>query len=188
MTDQVTISTSDELRRTLAQASRIALDLMVSYQKEEGEPSDSQADAKLDSLVALRTDLTFREASLAKAFNGAQINCTATTDLRLKAYAGGRTIGNTSVVVANPTRNLVDNRYLRPRNDLFKSPGRKFEWGAGQRNKGLQLAVSILADFAGDEYALANYEKFWQTVIRNLPAQAWRIMGDQMLAWTNDHP
>ena len=190
MTDHVTIPTSEQLRRTLSEASRIASDIIDSYRSAHSpQPSDSKTNAKLEFLEGLRTDLSFREASLANAFNGAHPTDTAPGHaLQLKAYAGSQLIGGTSVVVATATQNLLDNRYLRPRKDLLKSSGRTFAWGNSQKGKGLQLALSILADFAGDDYALANYETFWQSVVRNLPANAWRITGDQILAWTNDHP
>lgn len=189
MSDQVALPTSAQLRHTLAEASRIASSLISSYATPDMTPSHHPTiTARLDFLQGLKTDLAFAEASLLKAFTALHPEQSSTLPATFKSYKGNRTIGGTSVVVSTPSPNLLDNRYLKLRKDLLQSPGKTFAWGNTQRLKGLQLAVTILADFVDDSYALATYETFWENVIRDLPAQAWCITGEHLLAWTQDHP
>lgn len=189
MTDQFNITTSEQLRRTLSEAARLSQELLDTYQaRADGNPHDVTTKARTDFLQDLRTDLTFREASLASAFNGAEPGDHSPRPFPMKTYSGNLTVGGTFVVVATAGTNVIDNNYLSLRKDLLPTQGRTFAWGPSNRAKGEALALALLADFAGDDYALARYQLFWQSVVRTLPPLAWRITGEQLFAWTKDHP
>lgn len=79
---------------------------------------------------------------------------------------------------AKDTLVTVDGRPLDPRHDL-KQFAASFEWGYdgdGPR----QLALALLADRAGDERALGRFRLFCETVVAELPAEGWRLTGEDI--------
>jgi hypothetical protein len=69
----------------------------------------------------------------------------------MKTYKGKRT-ENGCVV-------KVDGRPLPPRNDLFNHSPDGFQWGYAGSGPA-QLALAILADARGDEFAVRYHQKF----------------------------
>lgn len=79
----------------------------------------------------------------------------------------------------------VDGRPLDPRLDLASLSPEGFEWGYWGDAAG-QLAIAILADVAGDEAALANYQLFKCRVVGGLAGE-WRLTEAMIRDWLDDH-
>jgi hypothetical protein len=76
----------------------------------------------------------------------------------MKTYRGDRTIDGLEVTVDG---NSLDQKF-----DLKVVSGDGFEWGYEGASPS-QLALAILADDKGNEYALANYELFMREIVAN---------------------
>jgi hypothetical protein len=76
----------------------------------------------------------------------------------MKTYRGDRTIDGLEVTV---DRNSLDESF-----DLKVVSEDGFEWGYEGASPS-QLALAILADAKGREYALANYELFMREIVAN---------------------
>lgn len=72
----------------------------------------------------------------------------------------------------------VDGAPLNPRHDL-KQLAAGFEWGYDGDGPH-QLAFALLARQVGDERALGNYRLFCETVVAELPAEGWRLTGEEI--------
>ncbi len=76
----------------------------------------------------------------------------------MKTYRGDRTIDGLEVTVDG---NSLDQNF-----DLKVVSEDGFEWGYEGASPA-QLALAILADARGNEYALANYELFMREIVAN---------------------
>jgi len=90
----------------------------------------------------------------------------------LKRYEGRRSNGLADV--------RVNGVPLNPRLDLRKHSVTGYEWGYGGSGPA-QLALAILADCMGDEFALRHYQEFKRAVIQSLPRQDWTLTSGQVL-------
>jgi hypothetical protein len=72
----------------------------------------------------------------------------------------------------------VDGKPLDPRHDLRQFAA-GFEWGYDGDGPH-QLALALLADRIGVEPALARYKLFCETVVAELPADGWRLTGEEI--------
>lgn len=83
-----------------------------------------------------------------------------------------------------PNGNLVtcDAVQLQPRLDLRRLSPNGFEWGYENGGSG-QLALAILADFAGDSIALDLYQKFQRDIISSLGSVQWNINAAMLHEW-----
>ena len=93
----------------------------------------------------------------------------------MKTYVATRhDVGNVTV--------RVGGKPLPLRLDLINhSPG-GFEWGYGGSGPG-QLALAILADCCGDEYALKYYQDFKRDFIAGLVNDFWTITEPMIKEW-----
>ncbi len=89
----------------------------------------------------------------------------------MKRYRGKRLYGKRVVT--------VNRANLSPRFDLGVYSVNGFEWGYGG-NGAAQLALAILADCLGDDFALHNYEDFKKNVISILPYEGWYLTEQQV--------
>jgi hypothetical protein len=72
-------------------------------------------------------------------------------------------------------------RELRARHDLANlSP--VFDWGRSTPGTA-QLAIAILADAAGDKFALAHYVRFAREFLAGAPYERWTLNGDKVAEW-----
>jgi hypothetical protein len=72
----------------------------------------------------------------------------------------------------------VDGKPLDPRHDLRQFAA-GFEWGYDGDGPH-QLALALLADRIGVEPALTRYKLFCETVVAELPAEGWRLTGEEI--------
>ena len=97
----------------------------------------------------------------------------------MKTYLGVRDLDNDRCDVT------VDGQPLEMRLDLRSLSPDGFEWG--YRGAGTaQLALALLADAAGDEAALANYQHFKIRAIAPLGGE-WRFTDAMILDWLEHH-
>lgn len=101
----------------------------------------------------------------------------------MRIYRGERTNDGCKVTVdddlvfVNPNRpgsGTRASRPLNPRFDLKKHSPTGFEWSYGGSGPA-QLALAILADLKGPEYALQHYQAFKFKVIAKLNGDSWAI-------------
>ena len=79
----------------------------------------------------------------------------------------------------------VNDEPLNPRHDLVNHSPDGFEWGYGGSGPA-QLALAILADLRGGDFALKFYKYFKQSVIASLPMADWTLTDAKIEAWLRD--
>jgi len=73
---------------------------------------------------------------------------------------------------------------LPTRQDLLNlSP--VIDWGRNSPGTA-QLALAILADAAGDDFALANYVRFAREFLAGAPRERWSLSAAKVLEWVAD--
>lgn len=76
---------------------------------------------------------------------------------------------------------LVNGKDLDLRSDLINH-SREFNWGYSGSGPA-QLALAILADYKGDEFALRYYQDFKTSVISNWQYNEWKLTGREINEW-----
>jgi hypothetical protein len=76
----------------------------------------------------------------------------------------------------------VNNIDLDPRNDLVNHSPDGFNWGYFGSGPS-QLALAILSDFKGDEFALRNYQDFKADIISTWQNNQWKLTGKEIKQW-----
>lgn len=193
MTQYTVLPTTDSLRSLMADTHRIAGQVLMSYVTQlEQDPGNQLLKEIAESIRRLNIELTFREASFAKFFPEPAPPSTdlpyRATSMPLKTYSGFNDHGVNNVTVTTFTKDGSVTRWLDPRHDLIKHSPKDLQWGGAKPRNSRQLSLAILADFAGDDYALAHYEAFNTVVLQHLPHHGWTITADQLAGWTKDHP
>ena len=200
MTDYTVLPTTDSLRSLMADTQHMAAEVLHNYQTQLGQnPTNQSLKEVAETIQRLKIELTFREASFANLFtepdssttdpnysNGDHCRCS--NGIPLKTYTTSRSQAVTNVTVSTFKLEGSTTRWLDPRHDLTKHSPKDLQWGGGKPRNSLQLALAILADFAGDEYALVHHETLSHAVLQHLPHHGWTITADQLAGWVKDHP
>jgi hypothetical protein len=79
----------------------------------------------------------------------------------------------------------VDSEPLDCRYDLLSASPSGFEWGYGGSGPA-QLAIALLADSFGDEFACEYYQQFKDEVVAALPEHGWTLTKADLDAWRRE--
>lgn len=99
---------------------------------------------------------------------------------RIKRYQFRRLSDGVEAVVIEG----LSSRPLDLRLDLHNHSPTGFEWGYGGSGPA-QLALAVLADCLGDEYALDFYQDFKRDVVAGQSGAAWSIEESAIRAWAH---
>jgi len=75
-----------------------------------------------------------------------------------------------------------DNIELQARTDIRPISNIGFEWGLESSGSG-QLALAILADFAGDDMAMNLYQEFQRDIIAPIGSSRWEMKAPMLIEW-----
>lgn len=126
-----------------------------------------------------KADVTGKTEGLSRKEPAAQSSSAGDDATGATVYRGwrdpGASVGEECTVAADGTE-------LEKRYDLLSASPSGFEWG--YRGSGpAQLAIAMLSDAYGDQFACDNYQRFKDEVIAALPEHGWTLTTEDIDEW-----
>ena len=109
----------------------------------------------------------------------------SSSELTAAAHTVYRGRRDPTAPVGDEVEVTVNGEPLDCRYDLLSASPAGFQFGHGGSGPA-QLAIAMLADALGDEFACEHYQQFKREVVSKLPEQGWTLTKQDLNAWRRE--